>query len=100
MSIGPPRGRTPRNPGSYPSAKPRWGRMSRLRSGVAADAPALELAIEGLSIEAQASGRKCLVAPDGGKHAEDVAPLDVFERRQVLGIVAGDRQRRRLVLPD
>ena len=67
---------------------------------VARGVVALELAVQRLAIEAEDARRERLVAADRLEHAQDVAALDLVERRQLAGIVAGDDDVRALVVAD
>src|SRR5882724_4891895 len=67
----------------------------RLLSGVA-----VELAVERLAVEAEHLRRPRPVPADRLHHAQDVAPLDLLERDQLLGIVACDHHVRAAVVAD
>src|SRR5438445_615160 len=67
----------------------------RLLPGVA-----VELAVERLAIEAEHLRRPRPVPADRLHHAQDVAPLDLLERDQLLGIAARDHHVRAAVVAD
>src|SRR5438876_11232684 len=67
----------------------------RLLPGVA-----VELAVERLAVEAEHLRRPRPVPADRLHHAQDVAPLDLLERDQLLRIVARDHHVRAAVVAD
>src|SRR5262249_20165409 len=50
--------------------------------------PALELAVERLAVEAEGPRSERLVAAERLQHAQDVAPLDFFQGRQLRRVLA------------
>ena len=56
------------------------------RGALLRDRVLLQLAVQGLAIEAQVAARERLVAADGAQHLEDVLALELLERDEVLWV--------------